>query len=86
MFLSIINKSLILILSFIPLLINLIDLIINKDNIFIKFLLERYIYNFKFKKYKYINDIKYMKRDYYHYLISGKNIIDEKDYLKEYFK
>ena len=83
--LSIINKSLILILSFIPLLINLIDLIINKDNIFIKFLLERYIYNFKFKKYKYINDIKYMKRDYHHYLISGKNIIEEKEYLKEYF-
>lgn len=50
MCLSVINKSLILVLSFIPLLINLIDLIIDKDKIFIKFLLERYLYNFKFKK------------------------------------
>lgn len=81
---SIINRSLIFIISFLPLLINLIELITNRDNVFIKFLLERYLYNIKFKKYKYINSIKYMKRDYYHYLIKGNNIIDEKEYLKEY--
>ena len=84
-FLSIINKSLIIILSFIPLLLNLIDLIVNRDNIFIKFLLERYLYNFKFKKNKYINDIKYMKRDYHHYLVVENKIIEEKEYLKDYF-
>ena len=83
--LSIINKALVLILSFIPLLINLIDLIVNRDNTFVKFLLERYLYNFKFKKNKYINDIKYMKRDYHHYIVSDNNIIDEKEYLKDYF-
>ena len=81
---SIINKSLIFIISFIPLLINLIELITNRDNVFIKFLLERYLYNIRFKKYKHINNIKYMKRDYYHYIIKGNNIIDEKEYLKEY--
>ena len=85
MFLSIINKSLIIILSFIPLLINLIDLIVNRDNIFIKFLLERYLYNFKFKKNKYINNIKNMKRDYHHYLVVENKIIEEKEYLKDYF-
>ena len=81
---SIINKSLIFVISFIPLLINLIELITNRDNVFIKFLLERYLYNIRFKKYKYINNIKYMKRDYYHYLIKGNSIVDEKEYLKEY--
>lgn len=84
-FLSIINKSLIIILSFIPLLLNLIDLIVNRDNIFIKFLLERYLYNFKFKKNKYINNIKNMKRDYHHYLVVENKIIEEKEYLKDYF-
>ena len=83
-FLSIINKSLIIILSFIPLIINLIDLIVSRNNCFIKFLLERYLYNFKFKKNKYICDIKHMKRDYYHYIINDR-IIDEKEYLKKYF-
>ena len=82
---SVINKSLIIILTFIPLLINLIDLIVNRDNTFFKFLLERYLYNFEFKKNKYINSIKYMKRDYHHYLVSDNKIIDEKDYLKDYF-
>ncbi len=83
---SIINKSLIFIISFIPLLINLIELIINKDSVFIKFLLERYLYNITFKKYKYINSIKYMKRDYTHYIINGNNVESEKNFLKNYFK
>ena len=30
----------------------------NKDNVFIKFLLERYLYNIRFMKYKYINNIR----------------------------
>ena len=83
--LSIIIKSLILILSFIPLLINLLDLIINRDSVFIKFLLERYLYNFRFRKYKYIYKLEHMKRDYHHYLVRGNNIVEEKEYLKKYF-
>ena len=79
--LSIINKKLIYLISLIPLLINLIDLITNKNIVFTKFLLERYLYNFKFKKIKRIKNIKYIKRDYYHYI----NNLEEKKYLKEYF-
>jgi len=82
---SIINKSLIFIISFIPLLINLIELIINKDNVFIKFLLERYLYDIRFNKYKYIKNIKYMKREYTHYIISGSNIESEKTFLNKFF-
>lgn len=81
---TIINKSLIFLISFIPLLINLIDLLSSQSKVFMKFLLERYIYNIRFKKYKYIGNINKMKRDYYHYFIKDNNIIDEKDYLKKY--
>ena len=82
---TIINKSLLFIISFIPLLINLIDLLSSQNKVFIKFLLERYLYNFKFKKNKYINNIKNMKRDYHHYLVVENKIIEEKEYLKDYF-
>ncbi len=84
--LSIINKSLMFLISFIPLLINLIGLITNRNNVFIKFLLERYLYSIKFKKYKYINNIKYMKRDYKHYIITENNVESEKVFLKKIFK
>ena len=84
--LSIINKSLMFLISFIPLLINLIELITNRNNVFIKFLLERYLYSIKFKKYKYINNIKYMKRDYKHYIITENNVESEKVFLKKIFK
>ena len=82
---SIINLKFILFISLIPLLINIIDLIISKKQIFMKFLLERYLYHFSFKKYKYINNVKEMKRDYYHLFI-GDNIITESEYLKMLFK
>ena len=84
--LSIINKSLMFLISFIPLLINLIELIINRNNVFIKFLLERYLYSIKFKKNKYINNIKYMKRDYKHYIITENNVESENVFLKKIFK
>ena len=84
--LSIINKSLMFLISFIPLLINLIGLITNRNNVFIKFLLERYLYSIKFKKYKYINNIKYMKRDYKHYIITENNVESENVFLKKIFK
>ena len=84
--LSIINKSLMFLISFIPLLINLIELITNRNNVFIKFLLERYLYSIKFKKYKYINNIKYMKRDYKHYIITENNVESENVFLKKIFK
>ena len=84
--LSIINKSLMFLISFIPLLINLIELITNRNNVFIKFLLERYLYSIKFKKYKYINNIKYMRRDYKHYIITENNVESENVFLEKLFK
>lgn len=84
--LSIINKSLMFLISFIPLLINLIELITNRNNVFIKFLLERYLYSIKFKKYKYINNIKYMRRDYKHYIITENNVESESVFLEKLFK
>ena len=79
--LEIINKRLIFIIALIPLLFNLIDLIIDRKQVFFKFLLERYLYDFKFKKIKTITNINQMKRDYYHFI----NNIDEKKYLDKYF-
>ena len=84
--LSVINKSLMFLISFIPLLINLIELITNRNNVFIKFLLERYLYSIKFKKYKYINNIKYVKRDYKHYIITENNVESENVFLEKLFK
>ena len=52
---------------------------------FDKFLLERYLYIFKFKKTKVVNDIK----DFYKYknnVIKKDNLKTEKEILKEYFK
>ena len=51
-----------------------------------KFLLERYLYNFKFKRHKYIKDVNKMKRDYKHYFVINKRIIEEKTYLNNYFE
>ena len=82
---TIINRSLIFLISFIPLLINLVDLITNQDKLFIKFLLERYIHNINFKKIKYIDNIKNIKRDYYHYIMIDNKIYEEKNFLKKYF-
>ena len=82
---SVINKSLLFMISFIPLLINLIELIINKDAVFVKFLLERHLYNIRFKKTRCINNIKYMKRDYKHYIINGNKVENEDIFLKNYF-
>lgn len=72
-------------IALIPLLINLFNLIVNQKEVFMKFLLERYLYDFKFKKIRYIKKSKQMKRDYYHLFIDN-GIIDEKNYLRNLFK
>ena len=82
----IINKSLFFIISFVPLLINVISLLVNRNDVYTKFLLERYLYEFNFKKNKKINNIAKMKRDYEHYFIINGCIIREKIYLDNYFK
>ena len=80
--LSIINRSLLYLIIIIFIFIKLNDENKNLNNIYNKFLLERYLYNFNFKKNIYINDINKFKKDKYHYI----NNIDEKVYLNRYFK
>lgn len=57
-----------------------------KNEIFYKFLLERYLYKFKFKKSTIIYELKDMKRDYFHILKGKDKLIEETDFLKSYFK
>lgn len=51
-----------------------------------KFLLERNLKNFSFRKIKYINSYKNMYRDCYHYFYSKDKVISESTFLKDYFK
>ena len=54
----------------------------NRNYYYQKLLLERYLYNYKFNRIKNITSINKFYRDRYHYI----NLIDEKKYLKNYFK
>lgn len=51
-----------------------------------KFLLERYLKDFKFKKGKLINSIEKIKRSKEHNIIENNKIYSEKEYLDKYFK
>ena len=68
-----------------PLLKNIIDLFYERNKLFIKFLLERYLYNFNYKKSITIYSINDMKRDYYHYFYINNNKYSEKEMLNSYF-
>lgn len=57
-----------------------------QDYLFNKFLLERYLNNYKFKKIKIINNKNNMYKDKRHMLKDKNKYILEKDYLKERFK
>ncbi len=48
-----------------------------------KFLVERLINNYDFKKEKYISSLRKMKRDYYHYIFAENKYELEKEYLKK---
>ena len=78
-----INKLIISILLFLLQSVN--KLYKQKDLIFNKFLLERYINKFNFKKEKIINNINNMKKDYRHiFFIDGK-YLTETTFLTKYF-
>ncbi len=79
-----INK--IFIFIFIFLIIRVNKLSKNIKNIYNKFLLERYIHEFKFNKVKIINNIYKMKKDYRHIIYKDNNYITEKNILNEIFK
>lgn len=57
-----------------------------QDYLFNKFLLERYLNNYNFKKIKIINNKNNMYKDKRHMLKDKNKYILEKDYLKERFK
>jgi stage IV sporulation protein FB len=52
---------------------------------FFKFLLERYLYTFHFKKKKLVTNEKEMKRDYIHFFKEKDQLISEKEVLKKRF-
>ena len=78
-----INKIIILVLIF---LFREVDKLYKERNlIFNKFLLERYIKELKFKKEITINNEDKMKRDYRHLFYINNNYITEKYFLEKYF-
>lgn len=78
------NNLLIVILSII-LIKEIINLIKNKEVIFNKFLLERYLYYFDFELGHNIKDIKNIRRNKKHNIIKEGKIMTEKEYLKKIF-
>ncbi len=50
-----------------------------------KFLLERYLHHYLFKRKKQISNLKQMKRDTYHYFVENGSIISEFEYLRQLF-
>lgn len=75
-----------LFLSFLILLFRNFKYFLNFRYIFNKFLMERYLYDFKFRGRRIVNNIYKMKRSFLHYFIFNNNLIDEKKFLKIYFK
>ncbi len=80
-----IKISLIFILIIIFIIIKVLEELKNHNNIFNKFLLERYTYNINFKKRKTINNIKQMKRDYKHIIYSKGKYLTEREILRKRF-
>jgi stage IV sporulation protein FB len=87
LFVSIINKDIIVFIIFIPLFINLIKEYRNIPNVINKFYLERILYHFNFNNIKYINGIKThkMKRDFYHYFKYKNKVLSEEKILANLF-
>ena len=79
------NLFLCMILGFI--FFKVLDEFLNHGNIFNRFLLERYIKHFRFKKYKYIKsfDLRKMRRDCKHIFFSEGKCFTERDLLKKRF-
>lgn len=59
----------------------------NHDSLFNRFLLERYLKSYRFKKIKKINsqDVRKMKRDYTHLFYAGFKYVSEREVLKKRF-
>lgn len=77
--------DIVMILVFIFLLISFIKEFINHKNIFYKFLLERYMYNFNFKNLKVVNDVSKMRLNRRHVFFYCNKYITEREYLLKMF-
>ena len=80
------NPSLNLLIVFVLLLIKLIKEQKLTNYYKEKFFLERYLYNYKFKKSKIVSDVNKFKRDYHHLLKINKKYFLEEEYLKNKYK
>lgn len=89
MFMVIINTdfNLIFILILVFLFMRVFSEIKNHDSLFNRFLLERYLKSYRFKKIKKINsqDVRKMKRDYTHLFYDGFKYVSEREVLKKRF-
>ena len=74
------------ILVFIFLLVKLLDESKKRKYYYNKFILERYINNYHFKKYKNISNIKDMMRDKKHIFNINNRYITEREFLKKIYK
>ena len=78
-----INKIIAFILIFLMLEVNKLKKV--KNELFNKFLLERYLNNFKFRKEKIINSVDKMKKDYRHLFYLDNKYMTENTFLKKMF-
>lgn len=89
MFMVIINTdfNLIFILILVFLFMRVFSEIKNHDSLFNRFLLERYLKSYRFKKIKKINsqDVRKMKRDYTHLFYDEFKYVSEREVLKKRF-
>ena len=80
------NLSLVFLLTLFFLAKKEIEEIKNHSFYFHKFLLERYLTSFYYKKIKKIDNIKRIKKDVYHYIKVGEDYKSETYVLKQYFQ
>lgn len=79
------NTNKLLFMMFIFLFIEVNKYYKEKDLLFNKFLLERYLKEFKFKKEKVINNVDKMKKDYRHLFYIDNKYMTENTFLKKMF-
>lgn len=82
-FISDFNLILILILVF--LCVRVFEEYLNHNNLFNRFLLERYLKKYRFIRYKRIKNIRQMKRDYSHFILSNGKYVCERQALNKRF-
>lgn len=73
-------------MAILVLLQNIYKFYFSLDAIYNRFLVERYLYNFNYKRKKIIDSRHKMYKNKYHYFITRDGIVDEKKYLNSFFR